>query len=71
MKQKWKNHMMKHAGRKPHECEECGVGFVHKQSWAAHIRLEIIQNLQCICKSAWEIVRKTICSLALFSDVIS
>ena len=44
MKQKWKNHMMMHAGRKPHECEECGVGFVHKQSWAAHIRSEIASH---------------------------
>ena len=38
MKQKWQNHVMMHTGRKPHECSECGVGFVHKQSWTAHIR---------------------------------
>ena len=38
MKQKWQNHVMMHTGRKPHECGKCGVGFVHKQSWTAHIR---------------------------------
>ena len=45
MKQKWKNHVMMHAGRKPHECDECGVGFVHKQSWTAHIRSVIVAAL--------------------------